>query len=132
MKIKRIDHIVLPVSNLEAAVRFYHETFDMPLISDQSDDSVRTLRCGHQLIRLVETSELKARKQKAASICPGACALCIVSGDKMKDIINHLKSYFVEIIEGPVERYGSEGKMESIYIHDLDSNLIEISVYENK
>lgn len=50
----------------------------------------------------------------------------------MKDIINHLRSYFVEIIEGPVERYGSEGKMESIYIHDLDSNLIEISVYENK
>ena len=132
MKIKRIDHIVLPVSDLEAAARFYHETFDMPLINDQSDDSVRTLRCGHQLIRLVETSELKARKQKAASICPGACDLCIVSGDKMKDIINHLKSYFVEIIEGPVERYGSEGKMESIYIHVLDSNLIEISVYENK
>ena len=132
MKIKRIDHIVIPVSNLEASTRFYHETFDMPLIKDQSDDSVHTLRCGHQLIRLVETKELESRRQKAAVIRPGACDLCIVSGDKMKDIVNHLKSYFIEIIEGPVERHGSEGRMESVYIHDLDSNLIEISVYENK
>ena len=53
MKIKRIDHIV-PTSDLEASARLSRD-FDMPLISDQSDDSVRTLRCGHQLIRLVET-----------------------------------------------------------------------------
>lgn len=132
MKIKRIDHIVLPVSNLEASTRFYHETFDMPLIRDQSDDSVHTLRCGHQLIRLVETKELESRRQKAAVISPGSCDLCIVSGDRMSDIVNHLRSYFIEIVEGPVERRGSEGRMESIYIHDPDSNLIEISVYENK
>ncbi|WP_334117589.1 VOC family protein [Ligilactobacillus sp.] len=132
MKIKRIDHIVLPVSNLEASTRFYHETFDMPLIREQSDDSVHTLRCGHQLIRLVESEKLESRSRKASVTIPGACDLCIVSGDRMSDIVNHLKSYFIEIIEGPVERHGSEGRMESIYIHDLDSNLIEISVYENK
>ena len=34
MKIKRIDHIVLPVSDLEAAARFYHETFDMPPVTN--------------------------------------------------------------------------------------------------
>lgn len=132
MKIKRIDHIVLPVSNLEAATRFYHETFDMPVLKDQSDYSVKTLRCGHQLIRLVETENLEKRDLHAETVTPGACDLCIVSGDSMPDIVNHFRSYFVDIVEGPVERRGSEGKMESLYIRDLDSNLIEVAVYEDR
>ena len=52
MKMRRIDHIVLTVSNLEESMRFYHEVFDMPVIDQQSNDDVITLRCGHQLIRL--------------------------------------------------------------------------------
>ncbi len=52
MKMRRIDHLVLTVSDLEASKRFYHEVFDMPVIDDQTNDNVVTLRCGHQLIRL--------------------------------------------------------------------------------
>ena len=52
MKIKRLDHIVLTVSDLAQAERFYHEVFDMPVIKDQTTEDVITLRCGHQLIRL--------------------------------------------------------------------------------
>ena len=129
MKIKRLDHIVLPVSNLEASTRFYHETFDMPVLKDQSDEQTTTLRCGHQLIRLV-TTDRQALKAEAAM--PGCGDLCIVAGDKMDAIVNHLKSYFIDIVAGPVKKSGSEGEMEAVYIHDLDQNLIEIAVYQGK
>ena len=66
MKIKRLDHIVLTVSDLAQAERFYHEVFDMPVIKDQTTEDVITLRCGHQLIRLRKAnkdSDLRANNQ---------------------------------------------------------------------
>lgn len=60
----------------------------------------------------------------------GAADICIVSGDKMSDIENHLKSYFVNIVAGPMTKMGSEGEMTSIYLRDYDQNLIEISTYK--
>lgn len=130
MKMRRIDHIVLTVSDLEESMRFYHEVFDMPVIDDQSNDHLITLRCGHQLIRLQKAdrpTDLKAAKPTVAS-----ADFCMVSGDKLEDIIHHLKSYYVEIIKGPIEKHGSEGPMTSIYVNDPDKNLVEISVYKNK
>ena len=32
MKMRRIDHVVLTVTDLEQSMRFYHEVFDMPVI----------------------------------------------------------------------------------------------------
>lgn len=130
MKIRRIDHIVLTVSNLEAAMRFYHEVFDMPVIDNQSNDDLITLRCGHQLIRLQLVDRPTPLKAERPTV--GAADLCIVAGDDINDILHHLKSYYVDLVAGPVEKHGSEGKMTSLYVHDPDNNLIEIAVYKNK
>ena len=40
-----------------------------------------------------------------------------------------LKAHQIQVIEGPVERNGASGKLNSIYIRDPDNNLIEISNY---
>lgn len=130
MKMRRIDHIVLTVSDLEESMRFYHEVFDMPVIDKQSNDHLITLRCGHQLIRLQKGD--RPTSLKAVKPAIGAADFCIVAGDKLNDIIHHLKSYYIDVIEGPVEKHGSEGAMTSIYVHDPDNNLIEIAVYKNK
>ena len=127
MKIKRLDHVVLTVSNLPKAERFYHEVFDMPVIEEQSNDEVITLRFGHQLLRLRQQESNETLQ--AANPSLGAADFSIVAGDKLEDIQNHLKSYFIPVVAGPVEKMGAEGKMTSIFIHDLDKNLIEISVY---
>lgn len=130
MKMRRIDHIVLTVTSLEESSRFYHEVFDMPIIDRQTSDSVITLRCGHQLIRLQKAD--CPTDLKAAEPTVGSADLCLVAGDKLEDILHHLRSYYVDVVAGPVEKYGSEGEMTSIYVHDPDSNLIEIAVYKNK
>lgn len=128
MRVRRLDHIVLTVSNIEKATRFYHEVFDMPVINDQTDENVTTLRCGHQLIRLQKSD--RPTKLKAEHPTIGAADFCIVVGDDIESVENHLKSYFVNIVSGPIEKMGSEGKMTSIYITDHDQNLIEISSYK--
>lgn len=130
MKMRRIDHIVLTVSSLEESSRFYHEVFDMPIIDQQTDDNIITLRCGHQLIRLQKTD--RPTDLKAAQPTIGSADLCIVAGDKVEDILHHLRSYYVDVVAGPVEKHGSEGEMTSIYVHDPDNNLVEIVVYKNK
>ncbi|GBG94891.1 glyoxalase [Ligilactobacillus salitolerans] len=130
MKVSRIDHLVLPVANVNQAFRFYHEVFDMQELPEQSTAQTITIRCGHQLIYL-QQAEVTADLQPAHPV-PGAADLCIVVKDKVDDIVNHLKSYFVDIVAGPSERFGSEGKMTSIYVHDLDSNLIEIATYTDR
>lgn len=130
MKMRRIDHIVLTVTSLEDSSRFYHEVFDMPIIDRQTSNSVITLRCGHQLIRLQKTN--RPTDLKPAKPTVGSADLCLVAGDKLEDILHHLRSYYVDVVAGPVEKHGSEGEMTSIYVHDPDSNLIEIAVYKNK
>ena len=130
MKMRRIDHIVLTVSNLEESMRFYHEVFDMPVIDQQSNDDVITLRCGHQLIRLQKVD--RPTKLVANHSTIGSADLCLVAGDKVDDILHHFNSYYVDVVEGSVEKQGSEGAMTSIYVHDPDKNLIEVSVYANK
>ncbi|WP_373842551.1 VOC family protein [Limosilactobacillus sp.] len=130
MKMRRIDHIVLTVNDLEESMRFYHEVFDMPVIKQQTTDQVITLRCGHQLIRLQKAD--RPTKLKAPHPTTGSADLCLVAGDKLEDIIHHLRSYYVDVIEGPVVKHGSEGEMTSLYIHDPDNNLVEIAVYKNK
>ena len=130
MKMRRIDHVVLTVTNLEDSMRFYHEVFDMPVIDDQSNDEVITLRCGHQLIRLQKVD--RSTKLVADKPTIGSADLCLVAGDKVDDILHHFKRYYVDVVEGPVEKHGSEGAMTSIYVHDPDKNLIEVAVYANK
>ena len=62
MKMRRIDHVVLTVTDLEQSMRFYHEVFDMPVIKEQSNDDLITMRCGHQLIRLQKIDRPTDRK----------------------------------------------------------------------
>ena len=45
------------------------------------------------------------------------------------NVIAHLGSEAVDIIEGPVKKTGARGPMMSVYFNDPDGNLIEISSY---
>ena len=130
MKMRRIDHVVLTVTDLEQSMRFYHEVFDTPVIKEQSNDDLITMRCGHQLIRLQKID--RPTTLKAANPTIGSADLCLVAGDSIDDIVHHLNSYYIDIIVGPIVKQGAEGEMTSLYVYDPDNNLIEIAVYKNK
>ena len=130
MKMRRIDHVVLTVTDLEQSMRFYHEVFDMPVIKEQSNDDLITMRCGHQLIRLQKID--RPTTLKAANPTISSADLCLVAGDSIDDIVHHLNSYYIDIIAGPIVKQGAESEMTSLYVYDPDNNLIEIAVYKNK
>ena len=56
--------------------------------------------------------------------------LCLIAATDLNDVIKQLKSHSVNIIEGPATRTGATGNINSVYLRDPDSNLIEISNYE--
>ena len=66
---------------------------------------------------------------KAAHATPGSADLCLVTEDALDAVIAELDRHGVAILEGPVERQGALGAMDSVYVRDPDRNLIEISSY---
>lgn len=125
MKIKDIDHITLTVTDMAATLRFYHEVFDMPIID--GDDNQHYVLCGKQAIKLQVVDQPNLPVAKIPT--PGSADFCIIVKDPLEEVENHLKSYYVEIVEGPVKRTGAHGSMTSIYVRDPDQNLIELSEY---
>jgi catechol-2,3-dioxygenase len=130
MKFKRVDHLVLTVNDIAKAVRFYHEVFDMPIIDLKDHAEPHCVRCGHQLIEF--QTAVQPQKLAAPNKVASSATFCIVTGDQLEEVCNHLKSYYVPIIAGPIEQFGSEGQMTAIYIHDCDQNLIEIASYKDR
>ena len=125
VNIREIDHITLTVADIARSIRFYHEVFDLPVIT--FDDDRQALMVGKQKINL-QTSD-QPHEPVADKPTPGSADLCLIAKDKLEDVQHHLKSYFVDVIEGPVEREGAHGKLTSLYVRDPDNNLIEISNY---
>lgn len=64
---------------------------------------------------------------KAQHPTPGSADLCLVTSVPLPEVVNHLSSCNVAVIEGPVQRTGAIGPLLSVYFRDPDMNLIEVS-----
>ena len=125
MQIKNLDHIVLVVSNVEEALKFYCDILGMRL--SQKDGHI-SLNFGSQKINLhrFEGEFLPAAKHPTK----GSADICLIVEDSIEDVRSELLAKGVEIELGIVRRNGALGAMKSLYIYDSDGNLIELSSYE--
>ena len=60
---------------------------------------------------------------------PGSVDICFIVDTPSGEVVKHLKRNAVDIIEGPVQRTGTLGAIDSVYFRDPDGNLIEVSTY---
>jgi catechol 2,3-dioxygenase-like lactoylglutathione lyase family enzyme len=127
MQIERIDHLVLTVNNVENSCAFYTKVLGMQEVTFQGGR--KAVAFGNQKINFHEYG--KEFDPKALCPSPGSADLCFITRDPIAQIMSHLDSCGVTIIEGPIERTGAMGPMTSIYIQDPDQNLIEIATYHN-
>jgi len=67
---------------------------------------------------------------RAKNAVTGAGDLCLITETPLADVIAHLQTEGVEIIEGPVAKTGATGPITSVYFRDPDENLIEVSNYD--
>ena len=66
----------------------------------------------------------------AASPSSGTADLCFLSPAPLVDWQLHLADQGVDVTDGPVSRSGAQGPIQSLYIRDLDADLLEISNVE--
>ena len=125
MEIVRIDHLVLTVRDIAATCGFYSRVLGMQVVTFGGNR--KALRFGRQKINLHERG--KEFEPKALRPTPGSGDLCFITEVPLPQVVDHIRSCGIQIIEGPVRRTGAVGPMESIYIRDPDGNLIEVSNY---
>lgn len=125
MRIDRIDHIVLTVSDVERTCEFYSDVLGMRTVT--FGEGRKALWFGAQKINLHQLGD--EAEPKATFPGPGSVDLCFVARGPLEDVVSHLMSRDVEILHGPVRREGALGEMKSVYFRDPDGNLIEVSSY---
>jgi len=126
MNVKAIDHIVLTVKDIDATCAFYARVLGMSVITFAGDR--RALSFGAQKINLHQSG--REFEPKAKKPTPGSADLCFVTSMDVSDVVEHLRTCGVELLEGPVQRTGALGPIMSVYFRDPDGNLIEVSAYE--
>ena len=123
MTLEKLDHLVLPVSDIDTIATFYTTYLGMEKRTFGEDRVA--LHFGDQKINLHPAGwdyEPKARVSIA-----GSADLCFIVSEQVQLLQADLVDSGVEIIEGPVVRTGATGRLCSIYVRDPDGNLIELS-----
>lgn len=125
MKIIIIDHIVIPVSDIEKSLHFYTEILGME--ADRSNNRF-AVKFGNQKINLHvgKAQFLPAAKYPTF----GSADICLLAEGKINYIKAEIESKGIVIEEGIVPRRGAQGSMMSIYFRDPDGNLIEVSTLD--
>lgn len=116
-----IDHLVLTVSDIQAACDFYRRVLRAEVL--EFSGGRRAIRCGRQKINLQLLGQ-ETRNRAAV----GSGDICLLSAWSIDEIVGHLECEGVRILEGPVRKEGATGPIMSVYFNDPDSNLIELSV----
>jgi len=123
MEISHLDHLVLTVRDIETTVAFYTSVLAMQ--KQLFGQGRVALRFGDQKINLHEAG--REIEPKAQHPQPGSADLCFISKTPLDEVIAHVKSCGVEILQGPVTRTGARAALLSIYFRDPDNNLIELA-----
>ena len=132
MKVKRIDHLVLTVQDIDRAAHWYHRVFGMDTVVMQNGH--KALEFGaegtRQRIHLQHASHEVEPHAKHPSL--GGAEICLVANVPMTQLLAELLRDGVDLAtEGIVRREGAQGPTESVYVRDPDGNLIELADYPN-
>jgi len=128
MNVDRLDHLVLTVRDIRATCEFYATVLGMQVVT--FDGGRTALAFGRQKINLHERG--KEFEPRARVPTPGSADLCFITAIPLPEVMRHLKSSGVDVIEGPVRKTGALGPMTSVYFRDPDDNLIEVSNYNRE
>jgi len=127
-RLRKIDHVVLRVADLESSLAFYLGVIGCSIEKRQEAIGLTQLRAGESLIDLVPLDGMLGRTGGAGRGREGRnvdhFALQITPFDDIA-LRRHLAEHGVAIVEAG-QRYGAEGEGPSIYVADPDGNVVEL------
>lgn len=126
-RLRGLDHVVLLVSDMAQAKRFYCDVVGCSLDRDLPQYGMAQLRAGESLIDLVDISgEEGAWGRPAIEGGRNVDHICLATAGFEPDALRaHLAAHGVDIVEEGV-RYGATGDGYSIYFNDPFGNQIEL------
>lgn len=128
LKPKAIDHIALKVTDMEAALRFYHDIVGLELIrpTKGSDHGGRSavVGAGRQRLDLFERPDFVSSNKDKPIGMDHVCL--VVEAGPPEEVIEYLKDSGVEVFWAPVVRNGHT----SIYVYDPDGVHVELQLAE--
>lgn len=123
-----IDHVVLRVSDMERALRFYVDVLGCPLEREVTEFGLFQLRAGRSLIDLVDVAGPLGKSGGPPPSGSGANMdhFCIrIEPFNENEIRQHLEFHGIDC--GKIEyRYGADGDGPAIYIKDPEGNTVEL------
>jgi catechol 2,3-dioxygenase-like lactoylglutathione lyase family enzyme len=123
--IESIDHIVITCKDMNKTIEFYTK-LGMKHNQFGQENNRHALGFGQQKINLHLAGH--EFEPKAKTPLPGSQDLCFIINTSIQQAQKELNKNNIEIIEGPVQRTGARGPINSVYVRDPDGNLIEVSI----
>jgi len=124
IQIRKIDHLVLRVRDIDAMRAFYCDVLGAEHIAYRPEFGMSHLRVGDSIIDLVEVDKRGIPAPAAGGLNLDHFCLRVEPFDQ-EAIVAHLKRHNVAL--GPIrERYGAEGNGISIYLTDPEGNTVEL------
>lgn len=128
INIRRIDHVVLRVVDLEVMVAFYCDVLGCRLERGPGGAGLAQLRAGDSLIDLVDANGSIGRQSGGPPDhgAPNVDHVCLLVQPWDADaVLSRLRARGVE--PEPIKsRYGATGQGPSIYFDDPEGNTIEL------
>jgi catechol 2,3-dioxygenase-like lactoylglutathione lyase family enzyme len=123
-----VDHVSITVGDLDATCDYYDRLFGIEVSIDYKPAGkslVRQVKIGGTMLSLHQMGNGIERVARHPTV--GAADLCFRWEAPVEDAVALLERHGVEIVEGPVPRTYSDGRLSlSFYFCDPDGNLIEL------
>ena len=116
-----LDHIVLCVRDVVATCAFYEHVLGMTVREERPGKY--SLQFGENKISLQDAANSPSI---ARDTVPGSGNFCLLSDTPVAEWRAHLEAQGVAIIDAGL-RDGATGTIDSLYFHDPDGNLVEVS-----
>lgn len=131
LTIDAFDHLVLNVRDVEASAAWYRDILGMRREDSRSPaGGMRTsMVFGRNKINLRPVDASQADWLTARSPGAGSADVCFLTRASPDEVADHFRRCAVRIVLGPLERRGALGPIRSVYVHDPDGNLVEVSSY---
>ena len=129
MAVDTIDHVAIPIVNIDA-MRSFYEAFGFGWDASNAPSlyavTLTNQKLNFHAPSLWQNPRFTLRGPEAM---PGCGDFCFVWKSSQQTLFEIIKRLDVEVIEGPVERSGGAGTGMSIYVRDPDHNLVEFICY---
>ncbi len=132
IKVTELDHIVLNVSDIDRTLEFYTGVLGL---KGERIKEFKEGKVGFPSVRInehtvIDFNPTKNQIHQSEEDRHNLNHFClVVDPSDFTGIVDYMKDHGVQILTGPVSRWGARGTATSVYFLDPDKNEIEVRCY---